>query len=152
MAIRILLAEDHRIIRQEIKAVLEREGFEVIGEAADGREAVRQALTLEPDVVLLDLSMPYKNGIEAAGEIIAALPSTRAVIVTVHRDRQYVVQAFRSGVCGYILKTHAAHELKEAIHDVTEGKLYLSPEIPHQLIEAYPRTSEPVQAKKHKGA
>ncbi|MBZ5545169.1 MAG: response regulator transcription factor [Acidobacteriia bacterium] len=148
MGLRILLAEDHAIVREGLKAILEREGFDVIGEAADGREAVQQALRLEPEIALLDLSMPFKNGIEAASEILSALPATRAIILTAHSDRQYILQAFRSGVRGYILKTRAVAELKEAIHQVAKGRVYLSPDIPHDLIEPYrSRNQDPEQIK-----
>lgn len=137
MALRILLADDHRVVREGLKQVLGREGFEVIGEAGDGREAVVQALELEPQVALLDLSMPSKNGIEAAREILNALPKTQVIILTVHRDRQYISQAFRAGVRGYILKTRAVMELKEAIDRVMQGRFYLSPEIPRDMVEAH---------------
>src|SRR5207248_3242199 len=112
---RVLLAEDHQIVREGLRVLLEQGGFRVVGEAADGREAVEQAAKLDPDVVILDLSMPALNGIEAAREILRSHPHTQAIILTVHRDVQYVQQAFQAGVRGYVLKTRAASELASAI-------------------------------------
>ncbi len=135
MTLRILLADDHKAVREGLKEVLEHEGFTVIGEAADGREAVQLALTLKPEIALLDLAMPFKTGIEAAGEILSALPATKLIILTVHRDREYISQAIRAGVHGYILKTRAVAELKSAITEVTKGNVYLSPDIPREQVD-----------------
>jgi two-component system, NarL family, response regulator NreC len=137
MELRILLAEDHQIVREGLRALLERQGFTVIGEAADGREAVQKAAKLGPDIAVLDLSMPFLNGIEAAREILDSDPHVRAIILTVHRDDQYIRQAFQAGIRGYVLKTRAVSELTEAIEKVAKGSVYLSPDIPFELIRPY---------------
>jgi len=137
MKSRVLLAEDHQMVREGLRVLLEQGGFKVVGEAADGREAVEQAARLDPDVVILDLSMPALNGIDAAREILRLHPNTQAIILTMHRDVQYVQQAFQAGVRGYVLKTRAASELTSAILDVGNGKIYLSPDIPKKVIQPY---------------
>ena len=134
---RILLADDYQVVREGLRVLLERGGFNVIGEAADGREAVQQAANLDPDIVILDLSMPNLNGIDAAREILRLLPHTRAIILTVHRDEQYVQQAFQAGARGYVLKTRATTDLIPAINNVSEGRIYLSPDIPQNVIQPY---------------
>jgi two-component system response regulator NreC len=146
MKSRILLADDYQVVREGLRVLLEQGGFNVVGEAADGVEAVQQAAKLDPDIVILDLSMPTLNGIEAAREILRLLPHARAIILTVHRDEQYVHQAFEAGVRGYVLKTRASTDLVSAIHDVREGKIYLSPDIPHKLIQRYWGASRAAQA------
>jgi DNA-binding NarL/FixJ family response regulator len=137
MKSRVLLADDYRVVREGLRVLLEQSGFNVVGEAADGREAVERAAQLEPDIVVLDLSMPALNGIEAAREILRLLPHTRAIILTVHRDEQYVQQAFQAGARGYVLKTRATTDLISAINNVSEGKIYLSPDIPQNVIQPY---------------
>jgi two-component system, NarL family, response regulator NreC len=137
MRLSILLAEDHQIVREGLRALLEREGYTVAGEASNGREAVQQAARLTPDVVVLDLSMPFLNGIEAAREILLFNPRARTVILTVHDDDQYVLQAFQAGIRGYVLKTRAASELTAAIERVSKGKLYLSPALPSRLVQPF---------------
>lgn len=134
---RILLAEDHLIVRQGLRALLEREGFMVVGEAADGREAVRLAQDLHPDVVVLDLAMPSLNGVDAAKEILHASPRTKAILLTMHTEDQYVLPALRAGITGYVLKTKAAADLIQAIHEVSRGMIYLSPGISGVVVQAY---------------
>ena len=133
---RILLAEDHRVVREGLRVLLERQGFRVVGEASNGREAVQRATELEPEVVILDVSMPFLNGIEAAREIHRLVPRTRAIILTAYNDKQYVLQAFQAGAQGYVLKTRAVAELIQAIRDVVKGKFFLSPDIPQRYIPA----------------
>jgi len=137
VALRILLADDHQIVRQGLKAILEREGFNVVGEASDGHEAVRRARELHPDVAVLDLTMPLLTGIGAAREIIQAEPKAKTVLLTVHTEEQYVLEALRVGVRGYVLKSRAAGELVQAIRDVSKGLIYLSPGISQAVVEAY---------------
>jgi len=126
MAMRVMLADDNAPVRRTLKALLEREGFMVVGEASDGEQAVALAHKQRPDVILLDLSMPLLNGIEAARQIHKTLPKTQTIILTIHRDHHYVVKALEAGVRGYILKGRAAEELAEGVHQVAEGKLFLS--------------------------
>jgi DNA-binding NarL/FixJ family response regulator len=126
MALRLMLADDNGPVRRSLKNLLEREGFKVVVEASDGEQAVSLAHKHRPDVVLLDLSMPHMNGIEAARRIQKSVPGARTIILTVHRDYHYVLQALEAGVRGYILKARAVEELANGVHQVAEGKLFLS--------------------------
>ena len=137
MAIRVLLADDHVIVCQSLKAVLEREGFHVIGEAADGREAVRLARALRPDVAVLDVSMPLLNGLDAAREIQKACPRTRTILLTMHAEDTYVLQALQMGIRGYVLKSQAVTDLVRAVQEVSRGATYLSPGVSAAVVEAY---------------
>jgi len=137
MSLHILLADDHLIVRQGLKVLLEREGFTVVGEASDGREAVQLAQELSPDIALLDLTMPLLNGIDAGRAMIQASPKTKIVLLTMHTEDHYVLEALRAGIKGYILKTKAAEELVEAIQEVSRGKLYLTPGVSEAVVQAY---------------
>ena len=137
MAIRVLLADDHLIVCQSLKAVLEREGLQVVGEAADGREAVRLACALRPDVAVLDVSMPLLNGLDAAREIQKACPRTRTILLTMHGEDTYVLQALQMGIRGYVLKSQAAMDLVRALQEVSRGAVYLSPGVSGAVVEAY---------------
>jgi DNA-binding NarL/FixJ family response regulator len=137
MGTRILLADDHLIVRQGLKALLEREGLEVVGEAADGQEAVRQVQALRPDVAVLDLTMPRLNGLDAARVLAQQSPRTRVILLTVHTEDHYVLEAMRVGVRGYVVKTQVTADLVEAIREVVEGAVYLSPRISRAVVEAY---------------
>lgn len=125
-ALRVMLADDNAPVRRSLKTLLEREGFNVVGEADDGEQAVTLADRHRPDVILLDLSMPRLNGIEAARRIHKANPGARTIILTVHCDYQYVVQALEAGVHGYILKARATNDLARGVQEVFQGKLFLS--------------------------
>ncbi len=137
MPLRILLAEDHLMVRQGLRALLEREGFEVAGEAGDGHQAIRLAQDLRPDVAVLDLAMPLLNGIDAAREILKVSPSTKVILLTVHTEDQYVLEALRARVKGYVLKTQVAEDLVQAIREVLRGSTYLSPGISQAVVEAF---------------
>ncbi|HSL22780.1 MAG TPA: response regulator transcription factor [Vicinamibacterales bacterium] len=134
---RILLADDHQVVRQGFRALLERHGFEVVAEAADGREAVQLAEAHHPDVAVLDLSMPQLNGVDAASEILRHVPGVRVVLLTVHKDDHQIVGALRAGIRAYVLKTQAARDLTEAIHTVVKGEVYLSPGVSRAVVDAY---------------
>jgi DNA-binding NarL/FixJ family response regulator len=125
----IVLVDDHPIFRQGLKSLLEREGFGISAEGADGLEAIRLAKEFQPDLVVLDLSMPGVNGLEAAREIQNVAPRTKVVLVTVHRQEQYVVEAIRAGIRGYIFKSEAAMRLPHAIREVYAGRRYFSPAV-----------------------
>src|SRR3989449_7478148 len=112
VANRILLADDHAIVRQGLKALLEREGFTVVAEADDGQAAVRHARERCPDVAVLDFSMPLLNGLDAAVEIIRACPRAKAILLTMHTDDHYVLSALQAGVKGYVVKTQASSDLR----------------------------------------
>ena len=137
MPIQVLLADDHHIVREGLKSLLEKEGFRVVGEAADGREAVRLASTSHPDVAVLDLSMPSMNGLDAAREIIRSEPKTKAILLTVHTEDPYVLEALRAGVTGYVLKSQAPADLVQAIRETTRGSIYLSPGVSRIVVDAY---------------
>lgn len=137
MPIRILLADDHEVVREGFKSILERQGYEVVGEAPDGHEAVRLAEKLKPELAILDLAMPLLNGIEATRQILRVSPQTKTILLTMYKEDQYVLEALRAGVVGYILKTKAAKDLVQAVRQVSKGVAYLSPEISQTLVEVY---------------
>ena len=142
MSLHILLADDHPIVRQGLKLLIEREGFTVVGEASDGREAVRLAQELCPDIALLDLTMPQLNGIDAGRAILQASPKTKIILLTMHAEDHHVLEALRAGIKGYVLKTKAAEELVLAIQEVSRGKLYLTPGVSEVVVQAYLAKSE----------
>lgn len=142
MSLRILLADDHPIVRQGLKVLLEREGFTVVGEASDGREAVRLTKECGPDIALLDLTMPMLNGIDAGRAILQTSPKTRIILLTMHAEDHHVLEALRAGFKGYVLKTKAAEELVQAIQEVSRGKLYLTPGVSEVVVQAYLAKSE----------
>jgi two-component system response regulator NreC len=128
MSIRVVLADDHAMLRDGLKVLLENSGLTIVGEAGDGAQAVEMTRVARPQVVVMDLSMPVMNGIEAACEIRreSGIP---CVLLTMHAEEQHVLRAFRSGVTGYVLKSKASSELIQAIREVTRGNTYLSPGI-----------------------
>lgn len=144
MAIRVILADDHVVVRQALRTLLEREGLEVVSEAEEGRTAVRQAIRLRPDVAVLDVSMPLFNGLDAAREIIRSSLPTRIVILTHHDETEYVAEALRCGVHGYVLKKQAASELVRAINQVHAGQVYLSPGVSGAIAAAYGDARQPL--------
>jgi two-component system, NarL family, response regulator NreC len=138
--IRILLADDHTLIRRGLRALLERQnGFAVVAEAADGRQAVETAAALSPDVAVIDIGMPNLNGIEASRRITEKRPETAVVILSMHADESYVLRALKSGARGYLLKDSPEEDLINAIRAVHNGKAFFSPEISKMLAEDYMR-------------
>jgi DNA-binding NarL/FixJ family response regulator len=137
MQTRIFLVDDHALVRQGLRALLEREGFQVAGEASDGQEAVRQVPTVHADIVILDISMPLMNGLDAARELQKSSPRTKPILLTRHDEAQYVTEALRAGVKGYVLKSQMATDLVQAIQQVSRGGIYLSPNISGTVVEAY---------------
>lgn len=143
MGLRILLADDCPTIRRIVRALLEREGFEVIGEAGDGREAVRLATSLAPDVVVLDLVMPLLDGVGAAREIHRISPGTRLVLLTIHTAEEHIVTALRAGILACVAKSDAGEDLPRAIREAARGETFLSLKPSRVALEAlladYPR-------------
>ena len=138
--IRILLADDHTVMRRGIRLLLESQPeFSVVAEASDGRQAVQQAEESQPDVAVVDIAMPNLSGIEAAQRIVAALPNTAIVILSMHSDEGYVLRALKAGAKGYLLKDSAEGDLIDAIKAVHQGKTFFSPEISKMLVEDYVR-------------
>jgi DNA-binding NarL/FixJ family response regulator len=136
VAIGVVLADDHPIFRQGLRSLLEKEGFSIIGEGADGFEATKLAEKFHPDVIVLDFSMPRLNGLDAAKEIQRISPRTKLILLTVHREEQYVLEAMAAGVKGYVLKSEAATGLVDAIREVYRGNAYLSPQIAQFAIDS----------------
>ena len=136
MSYRILLADDHAIVRNGIKHILIQQGFTVIGEASNGRDAVQMTKDLIPDLAILDFSMPLLNGIDAARQIREVSPRTKILLLTMYEDEPYVLRALRAGVNGYILKTQATADLVESIRSIVHGGLYLSPLISESVVKA----------------
>jgi DNA-binding NarL/FixJ family response regulator len=135
--IRVLVADDHTIVRTGIRHVLESEAeFQVVGEAGNGADAVALAEELGPDVVLLDISMPDQSGLEVAARIREAASTTRILILSMHNNAEYVVESVRAGAQGYLLKDTAAIELREAIRAVCRGESYFSPPVASRLSAA----------------
>ncbi len=137
MPIRILLADDHVIMREGLRALLKQAGMDVIGEASDGREALRVAHEQQPDVAVLDIGMPHLNGLETARRLRETLPQTKIVLLTMHTEDPYVLEALQAGAVGYVLKTQAALDIVQAIRDVLQGGLYLSPRVSRAVVKAY---------------
>lgn len=132
--IRVLVADDHAIVRTGIRHVLESEpGFIVVGEAATGVEAIELAASLQPEVVVLDISLPGDSGLRVAGELRRCAPDTRVLILSMHDNTEYVVESVRAGAHGYLLKDTAATELRGAIRAVRRGESYFSPPIASRL-------------------
>ena len=137
MSIRILIADDHGLVRQGVRALLEQAGMVVVGEAADGPEALRLAHTHTPAVALLDIAMPHLNGLETARRLREIVPRTKIIVLTMHHEESYVLEALQAGVVGYVLKTQAAVDLVQAIHAALQGVIYLSPRVTNAVVQAY---------------
>ncbi|MBM4083072.1 MAG: response regulator transcription factor, partial [Planctomycetes bacterium] len=141
----IILADDHPVVRHGLKALLEAEAdFQVVGECGDGLEAVRLAERLKPNVLVVDVMMPGVTGLEVARQVTERLPETRVVILSMHANEAYVLEALRNGATGYVLKDSGGASLVEAVRAVAAGRRYLSPPLTERAVEAY--------AQKAKGA
>jgi DNA-binding NarL/FixJ family response regulator len=136
MPIQVLLADDHQIVRDGMKVFLEREGYKVNAEAGNGQEAVRLALRMKPEVVVLDITMPVMNGLDAAREILNNAPDTKAILLSMHDESKYVLEGLRVGVKGFVTKTHAGEDLLHAIRQALRGMTYVSPELSQAVFEA----------------
>jgi len=137
MPTRVVLADDHQIVRQGVKALLQRERLEIVGEAGDGVMAIQMVKERYPDVAVLDFGMPLMNGIDAAREVSRLAPSTRTLLLTMHTDDEYVVAALRAGIRGIVQKSQAADDLIRAIREVLAGGIYLSSSLCSSVVQAY---------------
>ncbi len=135
--VRALLVEDHTIVRQGLRRLLEEKGIEVVGEAENGRKGIEAARNLKPDVVVMDISMPRLGGIEATRRIRKELPGTKIIILTIHIDENYIFKALDAGADAYLVKETASEDLYEAIETVMKGETYFSPKIPAKVIKSY---------------
>ena len=151
--ITVLLAEDHLIVREGFRGLLKGErDIEIVGEAENGRLAVQLTKKLRPAVVVMDIAMPQLNGLEAARQIMEALPATRIIILSAHSDDAYVEQATAAGAVGYLIKQTSSHDLCTAIREVHAGKTFFSPSIGKQLKHQYEKSSQPAGLSKKRSA
>ena len=139
-ALRILLADDHTLIRQGLRKLLEaRPEWEVVAEAGDGRDAVRSALELRPNVAIIDIAMPRLNGIEATRQIVRRAPEVRVLVLSMYSDEAYITQVMQAGASGYLLKDSADTDLTQAVTAVAQGKSFFSPTIAKAMLDDYVR-------------
>jgi len=145
---RIFIAEDQTIVRDGLRALLSSNpDFEVVGEAEDGREVIRNIEECNPDLILMDLSMPRMNGMEAIKEVKKLLPDTKILVLTIHKTEEYILPVLKAGANGYVLKNDTQAELMTAIKSVLKGKSYLSPGVSQKVIEGYVEGSKTVKIK-----
>ena len=138
MSVQVLLADDHKIVREGLRSILENElKMSVVGQAENGRDAVTLAKQLQPDIVIIDISMPDLNGIEATRQILADNPEGKIIALSMHSDKRYVIQMLEAGASGYLLKHCAVDELQQAIQAVMAQKLYVSPDVTGPVIQDY---------------
>ena len=139
MHCRVLISEDHTLLREGLKSLLQKTGIEVAAEAADGRSAVQLAKKVSPDVVILDISMPVLNGIEATQQISREVPQAKVIVMSMHSESHFVLGALRAGASGYLLKDAAFEELLVAVTSVLKDQIYLSPAIAGIVVRASAR-------------
>jgi len=133
--VKVIVADDHRMMRDGLRAVLEKAGVQVVGEAADGHEALSEVRRLQPDIVVMDIGMPELNGIDATRRISTEIPSVKVVALSMNADRRYVNAMLEAGAVGYLLKNSASEELLTALHVVTRGETYVSPAIAEGAVD-----------------
>jgi two-component system response regulator NreC len=138
--LRIVLGDDHTLVRQGVRKILESQsGWTIVGEAGDGRDAVRMAIETEPDVAVLDIGMPLLNGIEATRQITRRVPNCHVLIVSMHADEAYITQSLQAGATGYLLKDSADTDLIRAVGDVAAGRSFMSPAVARVMVDDYVR-------------
>lgn len=142
MSITVVLGDDHPLVRQGVRRMLEGHEFEIVGEGSDGLEVIELAQRLHPDVILLDLSMPTLNGIGAVRELTRVSPQTKVIILTMHTEEHYILEALRAGVKGCVSKTQAPEHLLQAIREVCRGGVYLSPSVSGVVVQGYLANTE----------
>ena len=137
MGVKILLADDHEIIRDGLRSLIEKQpGMQVVAEAENGQAAIKMNRKFRPDVIVMDIHMPELNGIEATRRIVAEFPDAKVVVFSMHSDQQFVIGALKAGVSGYLLKDSASEELARAIRAVADNRLYLCPQVKGTVAEA----------------
>lgn len=147
MSIKVLIADDHQIMREGLRSLLEKEAdIKVLGEAEDGRMIQRMARELKPDVIIMDVAMPDLNGIEATRQIIAELPAVKIIALSMHDDRRFVLNMLKAGAAGYMLKDCAFQELAKAIRVVMSHRTFLSPEVADIVVKDYLSTTKPAES------
>jgi DNA-binding NarL/FixJ family response regulator len=138
--LRLLIGDDHTLFRHGLRRILEdRKDWALVAEADDGRSAVRKAVTLKPDVAILDIGMPQLNGIDATRQIVRKVPSVRVLILSMHSDETYVARALNAGASGYILKDSAGKDLLRAVATVAEGRSFFSPAVSKLMLDDFVR-------------
>src|SRR5687768_13506342 len=151
--IRVILAEDHTVVREGLRILLEAEGdMTVVGEAETGRQAVQLARKLQPAVVVMDIAMPLLNGLEATRQIVAAIPTTKVIILSAHSDDAYIEQVTSVGAVGYLIKQTSANALAKAIREVQKGATFFSPSIAKRLNEHYEKAANRETMRKKRSA
>jgi len=146
MSATILVVDDHAMFREGVRGLLERNGFRVVGEAGDGREAIAAVLELSPDLVIMDISMPNIDGIAATHDIMDGSPDTKVIALSIHAGKRFVENMLKAGAAGYILKESVPEQLVEAVHAVLKGEIYLSPAITGMMVGQYVKLLTRVQA------
>ena len=146
MMIRLMLADDHRMLREGLSRSMSEHGFDVVGAAKDGAEAVNMAQVLTPDVILMDVSMPEMDGVEACRQVRAAVPGTKVVMLTMHADQEVLANAIRAGACGYLVKDCSTEEIAGAVRAVFSGEVALSPQLAASMLDEV-RKLAPVPAR-----
>jgi DNA-binding NarL/FixJ family response regulator len=151
--LRILVADDHGLVRRGARALLQsRRGWKVVGEAANGREAVQKAIELKPDVAVVDIGMPELDGVEATRQIREAVPDTKVLVLTMHESDQMVRRALDAGACGYLLKSDLTDSLAKAVKAFSEGKRFLTPKVSEIVLEGFLKTRSPHRQGERAGA
>lgn len=135
MTIRLMLADDHRMLREGLSRSMSEHGFDVVGEARDGVEAVNMAYSLNPDVILMDVSMPEMDGVEACRQVRSAVADTKVVMLTMHADQEVLANAIRAGACGYLVKDCSTEEIAGAVRMASSGETALSPQLAASMLD-----------------
>jgi DNA-binding NarL/FixJ family response regulator len=135
LSIRLLLADDHRMLREGLRRSMNDQGFDVVGEARDGEEAVQLAAELRPDVILMDVTMPEVDGVEACRQVRAELPDTKVLMLTMHADQSVLANAIRAGACGYLVKDCSTEEIASAVRMAVSGETVLSPQLAASMLD-----------------
>ena len=143
MALRLLLADDHRMLREGLRRSMTDAGFDVVGEACDGVEAIRLAGELTPDVILMDVTMPNCDGVEACRQVIDSGATSRVVMLTMHADQDVLAEAIRAGAAGYLTKDCSTREIAEAVRMAAEGDTVLSPQLARSMLNEARQINEP---------